>query len=40
MTVRLTQPATESEYQCSRSGESEIRLRCGFSPKSPLKAAG
>ena len=40
MTVRLTQPETERPYQCSRSGESEIRFRWGFRPKSPLYAAG
>jgi hypothetical protein len=37
-TVWLTQPFTESPYQCSVS--IGIRLRCGFRPKSPQWAAG
>ncbi len=40
ITVRLTQPSTESPFQCSRWGASEIRPRCGFSPNSPQQAAG
>ena len=40
ITVRLMQPSTESPFQCSRWGASEIRPRCGFSPKSPQQAAG
>ncbi len=39
-TVRVTQPVTDRPCQCSRAGASEIRSRCGFSPKSPQSAAG
>jgi hypothetical protein len=39
-TLRVRQPLTDSPYQCSGSGASEIRPRCGLSPKSPQLAAG
>src|SRR4051794_2031671 len=40
ITERVTEPNTLSPYQCSRSGISDTRPRCGFSPKRPQQAAG
>jgi hypothetical protein len=39
-TDRLTQPLTESPFQCSMSGTRLTRPLCGFSPKTPHEAAG
>src|SRR5919201_4049506 len=40
MTRRLTQPFTDRPCQCSASGASEIRPRCGLRPKTPQQAEG
>ena len=39
-TVRVTAPATLRPCQCSASGTSETRSRCGLSPNRPQQAAG
>src|SRR4051794_40168667 len=39
-TERVTEPNTLSPYQCSESGISDTRPRCGFSPNRPQQAAG
>ena len=39
-TVRVWKPTTLIPYQCSSSGASEIRSRCGFKPTMPQHEAG